>query len=644
METVREAKIGELLLRESLLTPFQLQKALQIQKESRERCRLGEVISRLGYISRKRLAGILRKYHKGILMGQLLLDAGLITEEKLDIALAKQAESGKRLGEVLLELGFVMEGDLAKTLAQQLNLPYILPDARTVDRNVFRRVPPGFAESQAVIPMYEKNGVVTVVGAEPLPEAEMDHLRSAVGAKVQFAIGPASAVKSAIERLLAEQSILDFSPVIEEEPSVEERVEISERRSLRLGGPDQTKDILDFLLFDAYERKASDVHIEALPDKLRVRYRIDGVLVPKIELPRGLLRGFLNRLKSIARLETMGRPKNQEGYFAARIGGQNVDMRVSVFNALHGENVTIKMYRQLTVFNLDRLGIPPATLEHFKEMLKYPAGVIVLAGTGDSGKTTTLYASIEHLNDGTRKIVTMESPVERTLSDVVQTRIDNLDEAGVRDAFEEVLHQDPDIIVVGDIRGRSVAAAIMEEALAGQKVIATLNASNSVAALYRLLKMGVEPHLLASSVSMVLSQRLVRVLCEHCREMTVPESRVLDRFEFKDFSPDDYEFFASRGCEECGNAGYKGRTGIFELLLIRESVRRLIADGAAISSVLSTAVKEAQFVPMKADGFLKALDGKTTLDEVLRVCPSGVGAELGNYSIDMARRLLGWEA
>ena len=639
----KQARLGELLIQEGLLNSLQLQKALQIQKESRLPHQLGEVLSDLGFVPRRRLATVLRKFRKGTLIGQMFVQASLLSEEQLEEALRQHGATGKRLGEVVVELGFASDERVSEVLSRQLNLPFIVPDARKVDRNIFRRVPPGFIQSQCVIPMFEKDGMVTVVGAEPLSDNEMEHLRSAVGGKVTFAIGPPVAIRRVIDKLLAEQSIIDFSIVVEEPTTLaEERLEITEQKALYVRSADQIKDVLDYILFDAHERRASDIHFEALEDKIRVRYRIDGVLVPKIDLPHKFLRPLLNRIKGISKMELLGLPRNQEGRLAARIAGLEVDIRVSVFNSLYGESVTMKLFSHDTdIVRLGRIGMPSRMLERFREILRYPSGVLFLTGASDSGKTTTLYASIDFLNDNTRKIVTMESPVERTLPNVMQSRIDQADEAALGIIFGEIIRQDPDVIVVGDVRGSSLARALMEAALSGHKIIATLNSEDAVSAIFRLMEMGLPPHELGSSLSFILSERLVRKVCPNCKESVVPEQSVTLRFPFRNFEPDDYDFISGRGCVDCTNTGFSGRVGIFELLTVNETIRHLIGEKAVGSAIRRTAREETAFVPLRADGFLKAIQGLTTLDEVLRVCPYTWDPGLEDTSVEDAQDILG---
>jgi len=643
MEIRQVDRIGELLVKDGDLTPFQLQKALQIQKESRERVLLGEIAARCGYVHRKRLGRTLRKYRKGILVGKALIDAGWISDENVDFALARQADSGRKLGDILVKNGYVSERHLAEAIAEQLNLPFIIPDPRIVDPKVFRKLPPSFIRNQSVVLMSEKQGVVTAVSAEPLSEAEKDQLRSAVGSDIRFAIGPKSMVTNAIEKLLARQTIVRLSDTMEEEKAPDERrTVISEMKEIRLRKQHRVSDILDFIIYDAYERNASDINIEPDSDTLRIRFRLDGVLVHMMDLPKNLMRRLLARIKSISGLDVTGVPRNQEGRINATIAGDNVDIRVSIVNALCGENITLCLLaHQKGRLSLDRLGMHPMILQSFREVLDFPSGVILFTGPANCGKTATLYAALDYLNDGSYKIVTMENPIERTLPGVVQTRIDFQDDKAVERAFKEMLHQNPDILVVGDIRGGAVARLVMESALAGQKVFATLNATDSARAVMRLLSMGVSPYLLASSVSGILSQRLVRVLCEKCWESTVPESNMLNRFNFRGFSPDDYEFFTAKGCPECANMGFKGQSGIFEFMIISETIRRLISEEAPGTEIAAAASGASQFIPLKADGFLKALECKTSLDEVLRASPFGLESDLSQYSVETLKEALG---
>jgi type II secretory ATPase GspE/PulE/Tfp pilus assembly ATPase PilB-like protein len=380
--------------------------------------------------------------------------------------------------------------------------------------------------------------------------------------------------------------------------------------------------ILNALVFSAVKERASDIHIEPLESRVSVRYRIDGVLRHKMDVPKAIAAPLTTRVKVLSGLDIAERRRHQDGRIEARIAGRDIDLRVSTYAALWGENVVIRILnRETALVDVTKLGLSPLNQERYLRLLACPAGVILVTGPTGSGKTTTLYASLMHLRDTGIKIITVEDPIEYTIEGVVQGRLDSRPDLSYEDFIKSMMRQDPDVIMIGEIRDEAGAAAAVQASLTGHKVLTSFHTDDTVSALLRLLDMNIQPFLISSTIVGIIAQRLVRTLCPHCKEETIPDKPVIKTFT--SIKPmDGFEagtFYRAVGCRECDHTGYRGRTGVQELLEINEPVKEAILDRKTSSHIRLIARESAHLVSMAEDGFYKAARGITTLQEVLRL-------------------------
>jgi type IV pilus assembly protein PilB len=378
--------------------------------------------------------------------------------------------------------------------------------------------------------------------------------------------------------------------------------------------------VLNYLLTTAVSAGASDIHIEPLENRLRVRYRIDGILQHKTDLPLDLAPPLSSRIKVLCGLDIAERRRHQDGRIEIRVRGEEVDLRVSTYVSAYGETVVIRiLHRHTSLVDLDQLGFSPAHRAGFQRILDYPSGIILITGPTGSGKTTTMYASLHYLNRLDRKIITVEDPIEYQIDGITQGRLDPKLGLTYSDFIKAMMRQDPDVLMIGEVRDKTSAEAVIQAALTGHKVFSTFHTEDTIGALLRLMDMDIETFLISSTVVCVVSQRLVRLLCVHCRKLYYPDSDLLRAFHIDPGSAAKYPFYQGRGCKHCQGSGYKGRTGIHEILVLNDPIRDAILARRPSSQIRLLARDRAHLISLREDGFYKAVQGLTALDEVLRV-------------------------
>ena len=380
--------------------------------------------------------------------------------------------------------------------------------------------------------------------------------------------------------------------------------------------------IFNAIVFSAVQERASDIHIEPLENRVSIRYRIDGVLRHKADVPKVIAAALTTRIKVLSGLDIAERRRHQDGRIEARIADRDIDLRVSTYASLWGENVVIRILnRETALVDIQKLGLSPLNQDRYLRILAYPAGVILVTGPTGSGKTTTLYASLMRLRDTGIKIITVEDPIEYTIDGVVQGRLDSRPDLSYEDFIKSMMRQDPDVIMIGEIRDEAGAAAAMQASLTGHKVLTSFHTDDTVSALLRLMDMNIQPFLISSTIVGIMAQRLVRRLCPFCREATIPDDSVIKTFtSIKTGGAFEAStFYRAVGCRECDNTGYRGRTGVHELLEINEPVKEAILARKTSSQIRLIARESARLISMAEDGFYKAAQGITTLQEVLRV-------------------------
>lgn len=610
--------IGELLIKEGFITPEQLAEVVELQKKENLYTPLGELCIKKGYISKEDLHSVLKKYKTSIPLGRLLVNMKLISNEQLQKALNEQKHTRKRLGQILINMGAISDTALTDALSIQLGIPKIIPSLSIIDRRLLKKFNPEFLQKHQFIPAFQEGNDLTVIMADPLDEQNIAFLKKALKSNIMVAIAPAYEIQ---------KTIAYYSQKLE----IGQELDSSDsQKDLVIGGSELFKnngddiiDALNFLISSAIIERATDIHVEPQNRFLRIRYRIDGVLHHKTDLPLSMAPKIASRIKAICGMDIAERRRHQDGRIQARIMNKEFDLRVSTFAAIWGENIVIRIQsRRSSLINIHKIGFSPANLQKYLKMLEHPTGIILVTGPTGSGKTTTLYASVQYLNSLDRVIMTVEDPVEYTIDGVVQANIAPKIGVNYISCLRAMMRQDPDVLMIGEIRDPEAAEAVVQASLTGHKVFSTFHTDDTTGALLRLMDMGIETFLISSTVVSVVAQRLLRVLCDHCKEKYSPDPKVFAFF--KSIQPQNgelekYQFFKAKGCIHCNHSGYKGMTAIHEVMMVNTAIRDEILARSTSTKIRSVARRQAGLVTMPEDGFYKALKGVTMLEEVMRV-------------------------
>jgi len=550
-------------------------------------------------------------------LGSMLIEAGMISAEQLAHAREEQETTGEEIAEALLRLGYVSEDDLYSFLAGQVGMEFVRGLESRLDREVLGRIPAELAMRYRVLPLQQADRTLTVAMADPLNLMAIDDLRLLTGLEIKPVVAPPREIDEAIEHFYMERMFRDISALKPEQLLPEEEGEIADLE--KLAREALVIKLVNLLIHQAVQERASDIHIEPHEKQLKVRYRIDGVLHDATSPPKSLHPAIASRVKILAELDIAERRLPQDGRVKVRVAERQIDLRVSTLPTLYGESVVIRLLdRSAGLMALHELGMRADTLEQFCRLISRPHGIILVTGPTGSGKTTTLYAALNRIYSSQKKIITIEDPVEYEL--VGANQINVRPQIGLTFArgLRHIVRQDPDIIMVGEIRDRETAEIAIHAALTGHLVFSTLHTNDAPGALTRLLDMGIEPYLVASSIIGVLAQRLVRLVCRGCRRRVRPEAEALREVEFP---PTEWPegVWKGEGCERCRKTGYHGRTGVFELLPITESVREQVLAKLSSTTIKQKAAQEGMQT-LLADGREKVREGLTTIEEVLRVC------------------------
>ncbi|GAB4310701.1 MAG: hypothetical protein Kow0059_00270 [Candidatus Sumerlaeia bacterium] len=616
-------QLGEALIKEGLLTEHQLQHALQIQQDSVERKRLGQILVEFGYITKRQLRDISRKYSFRQQIGELLVDSGFITDEQLVRALEEQQATRRPLGEILIEKEWVTEEQFARAVAEQLDYPYILPDKRLVDRTLLQQFSAPFLRQYCILPMFKSPDATTIVVPDPFDRHVLRMIDTTVRGPVELAVGPKSVIQRVLGEVLDERTLLSKGTTT----SADEVISSSSFQRYDLdnvqpaaSSATQVISIVDYLLINALNQRASDIHIEAMYNKIRVRHRVDGKLVYETDLPKGLAEAVIRRIKVMAKIDPTDSSDILDGHIYVKHQGNNVDLRVSVFPTVLGTSITIRaLSKEIGLKSLGDLGMLPRGLTVLKRILDTPSGMILFAGPTGAGKTTSLYACLNYLNHDDLKICTVETPVEYSIEGVAQSQLRPHEKGSITDKIKAMMHQDPDVIVLGEINDADSAEAAVQAALSGHKVFSTIHTEDSFGAIMRLMDMGLHTFLLSNTGIASIAQRLVRKICVHCKTPFTPERQIFKQFNLKDIDPDTLEFVRGMGCMTCRQTGFFGRTGLFEILTMSDEIRNAFLDSKNASHIRRLAQQSKNFLSLREAGFIKALQGDTTLDEVLSV-------------------------
>jgi len=556
-------------------------------------------------------------------LGQVLLDRGLVNIDQIEAALKRQEADGhqKLLGELLVELGYCTENQVASALAQAYGLPYAQITPKICDPAVVETLPRDFLEEHVVLPLFKVHDCLTIALSEPSNVFLLEEIERLSNCRVQVVCATAKDIKATLQTYLPAANVFVIDDIIDEtdledfaliENIIEDIGNLEE-----VAGQSPVVKLVNYLMYNAVRENASDVHIEPDDKKLRVRYRVDGRLYEKMSPPHQMHSAIVSRVKIMAELDIAQRRLPQDGGIHVLMEGRPIDLRVSVMPGNHGEKVVIRILDVKKILtNLESLGFSYDNLQLFKEKIQCPNGIVLATGPTGSGKNTTLYAALNELNAEDVNICTVEDPVECNIAAINQFQVNEVAGFGFSNALRSLLRQDPDIIMVGEIRDKDTANIAVQAALTGHLVLSTLHTNDAPGAVTRLLDLNVPPYLVGASLIAVLAQRLVRKICPSCKENYEPAAGI--KKTVQKWTGQPLKFYRGMGCKQCRNTGYLGRIAIHELFVPDENILDMITQGVTVKALRAAALKNGM-VPLYIDGLEKVKAGITTIDEILRV-------------------------
>ncbi|MGQ9589209.1 MAG: GspE/PulE family protein [Planctomycetota bacterium] len=557
-------------------------------------------------------------------LGQILKSRGLISEFDIQEALRTQKEKGGALGKILVDLGLITEEDLLRALAEQQGLEFVDLDSAEVPPEVLELVDANMAETFAIMPLSYDGTTLTVAISRPDNLSVLDDLRFTLPKVPRFkaVVGTEESIRSAFERhyRTKDQTGMEelLSGVRGDGTTAKERTSLDAQQIETDPNAGPVVKLLNMILVQAIRDRASDIHLEPFEHEFKVRYRVDGVLYEMMPPPIHLARAVISRVKVMSNLDIAETRLPQDGRIELNIGGNPVDLRVSTLPTMFGESVVLRVLdRANLALDLEKLGFRPDELKAFRAMCAKPNGIILVTGPTGSGKTTTLYSALHEANTIDVKIITTEDPVEYDLEGIVQVQIN--EEIGVTFAncLRSILRQDPDKILVGEIRDLETAQIAVEASLTGHIVFSTLHTNDAPSAITRLLDLGLEPFLITATLEGVLAQRLVRRICVNCREPYEPTDEELYELELTRSDVENRQFFYGKGCAKCNKTGYKGRIAIFEMLVMNDRLREMVMNHASTAAIREAA-KEDGMRTLRDSGLFHIYDGITTIEEVVK--------------------------
>ena len=547
---------------------------------------------------------------------QLLVEQGYLTQEDVDAVANSIRQEGETSLDVLIQMGTVSEDDVLGMIAAQFGMEYVHVDADAIDPAIVDIIPNETARKYGVVPVFAEDGSVTVALSDPLNYDVVDSLRYALKLNVDAVVAPQVEVKAALDKLYPESFETKFGM---DDDSID-----VETKSKVEGGEDAGDDdapvirLASMIITEAVKMRASDIHLEPMERSMRVRYRIDGSLRQMDNPPKRLQAAIISRFKIMSGMKISEKRVPQDGRIQVKVQGRDLDLRVSTVPTNHGESIVMRILDKTNLsLGLPQLGFLSDDQNKFERLIGLPDGVLLVTGPTGSGKTTTLYACLGQINLPDRKIITVEDPVEYQMSGINQVQVNKDVGMDFSAALRSILRQAPNIVMIGEIRDSETADIAMEAALTGHLVFSTLHTNDAPSAVTRLLDMGVKPFLVASALRAAMAQRLVRAICEKCKAEYTPTDRDLKMLGSMSKNSTLSTMYKGKGCPTCGNSGYKGRKGIFEIFMVDDSIQRLIFDHSP-ATVLRARAREMGMRTLREDGMLKVASGMTTLEEVLR--------------------------
>ncbi|GAW94128.1 type II secretion system ATPase GspE [Calderihabitans maritimus] len=552
-------------------------------------------------------------------LGDLLVEMGMITQEQLEEALKIQKETKERLGKVLTRLNYISEKDILEVLEFQLGIPKVVLSDYSLDSQTVHLIPEALARRHKVVPLRKEGNRLTLAMVDPLNVVAIDDVQLVTGCQVIPVIATEKEIDEVLDQFF--QPGLEDTYHNQKEEFAPARVREDYNEEEAEGAVDDAPvvRVVNSIIQQAVRGRVSDIHIEPHQHKVRVRFRIDGMLRDAMNLPRQSHAAVASRIKIMADMDIAEKRIPQDGRIQIRVDDRPIDLRVSTIPTVFGEKIVIRILdRSTMLLNLNQLGFLPQIRERFEKIIRRPYGMLLITGPTGSGKTTTLYATLNELHSSERNIITIEDPVEYILEGINQISVNPKAGLTFANGLRAILRQDPDIIMVGEIRDRETAEIAVRAATTGHLVLSTLHTNDAAGAVTRLIDMGVEPFLVSSSLIGVVAQRLVRTICSRCREPYQLPPDAQERFFMGISSDEPVTLYRGRGCRSCDYTGYRGRVAIHEVLAVSETIRSLAGKRVAASAIRKVAVKEGMLT-LREDGLEKVRQGITTIDEVIRV-------------------------
>jgi len=547
---------------------------------------------------------------------QILLEKAIITKEQFNKALEESRKKGMPIGKVIVRSGMAVEEAYAQAVSEALDIPYVNLSNYIIDAETVKLIPETMAQKYKAIPIFKIGSSLTVAMADPKDIMAIDELSRRAKCGIEAALATESSILNAIDQYYKTASSFDdvVKDIDKESRLQESRVELDSKKLAEIAEEAPVIKLVNMIILQAVKDRASDIHIEPEEAKLVVRFRIDGILHEMFSPPKHLEPALMSRIKVLSKMDIAEKRKPQDGRFDMKALDRDIDLRVSSFPTIYGENIVIRILdRGGIVLGLDKIGFSADTQKEFEKLVKYPHGIILVTGPTGSGKTTTLYSALSIIESEEKNVITIEDPVEYHLGRIRQSQINPKAGLTFATGLRSILRQDPDVIMVGEIRDKETAEISVQASLTGHLVLSTLHTNDASGALSRLIDMEIEPFLISSSIIGILAQRLVRKICDKCREEYTPSEDILKVLGINQKKG----FFKGKGCGACKNTGYRERIGIFELLIVNDQIRKLIVDKAS-SGILKKIAVETGMKTLRDDGLDKILKGITTPEEVIK--------------------------
>ena len=562
---------------------------------------------------------------EGPILSELVRERNLLSVEQFHEIEEEHERTGKSLSQIMVDFGLVNEEQLLRAVAEYLSLEYLNLDDVDLSQPILRTMPSSVARMYGAVPVAVNGNTVTVAVIDPYNPQLVGELAFILGKDVQIAVAPTKQIEEAIQKYFGEESeslkdvLTDMESQLASADTIETATKTGGTAALEeLASQAPIVRFVNLILFQAIQDRASDIHFEPFEDEFKVRYRVEGALYEMTPPPKHLALPVISRVKVMSNLNIAERRMPQDGRIQLNIAGRQVDLRVSTLPTQYGESVVLRVLdRSVVNLQMESLGMPLELLERAKEVIKVPNGIFIVTGPTGSGKTTTLYSCLRRINTIDLKLLTAEDPVEYDIEGIMQVPINDAIGLTFARALRSFLRQDPDVIMVGEMRDLETAQISIQASLTGHLVFTTLHTNDAAGAVTRMIDMGVEPFLISSTLQAVLAQRLVRTACKKCRVAYEPTEAVLSELGLTKEDTQDRPFYYGKGCAECNETGYRGRKGLFELMVISEPIRELINQRAP-SGVIRGRALELGMRTLREDGIRTILDGETTVEEVLK--------------------------